>query len=481
MGPGGLGVADPYSSGGTNGPDPWPTPWRTRRLSHPARFFGSAPKENSLWTYRRTPAIATWLRAALLGLFSALAVAAACGCGRNRAPKGEPAADRPTQAKGPADIRHGLQRRPFRVYVTAAAFSPDNKYLLTSFNGSPKALTLWEVASGKEVCSLPGHTGSVTGVAFVTGGRQALSASRDGWLLLHDLPTGKLVQSVRAYGESVSELAATPDGQLALTSGTSENELGVLKLWDVEGLRLRRTFRGGGSYDRGIALSPDHKWALQSHPPQVWDLRTGRVAHSLGVKGPWDNPPVRGRATPTQAYRPLDPEWAWNGGVAAFSPDSRLALLARRQAVGQDQYTTRLAVWDFAKDRPPRLLDGEGGLAALFSPTGAEVIGVACQTGGAPLMGFPAGNPLKISRWEVASGQVRHSVDLSPKKLGASLVVFSPDGGLALVPTGAVMEGPDPPPEPALWRRHEPGLLNLMVWDVGSGRLVQQWTRPRAD
>jgi hypothetical protein len=119
------------------------------------------------------------------------------GEGRAPGPKGESAGDRR------AGDRTSTRRPPIPVSVSAAAFSPDNKYVLTGYTGGAKLLTLWEVATGKEVRSFSGHTDCVTGVCFVAGGKHALSGSRNGWLLVHDIVTGGLLQRSKAYQQAI--------------------------------------------------------------------------------------------------------------------------------------------------------------------------------------------------------------------------------------------------------------------------------------
>jgi WD40 repeat protein len=419
----------------------------------------------------------------LLALLPALAAVAAGGCGHRRAkPLTQPEAvlirdgEEDVSAEVPSRER---RRPPFPASVSAAAFSADNKYVLVGYKGDTNRLVLWELDEGKQVRSLSWKGGAVTGVAFVAGGRQALSTSRDGRLYLHDVATGKLLRGMRADKDSVWELAVTPDGTRALTCGSGKDGEDVLKLWDVQRLWLLRTFGGSRSFGRGVALSPDHRWALQAQPPRLWDLSTGRVARSLGHKGPWDEPEERGPTMRGRTVRALDPEETWNGGVAAFAPDSRSALLARRQPAGKDFFITRLAVWDFSTGKAPRLLDGEGGLVAQFTPSGAEVVGLASYTGAAPYVEHGLHNPLTVNRWDVASGKVVRSVSLPlPEEWGKALA-FSPDGRLALLAAGQVLRKRGSEHPGGL--RPNRGTLRVAIWDLDTGRPVREWTHSRPD
>ncbi len=72
-------------------------------------------------------------------------------------------------------------------YVMAVAFSPDGRALAT---GSWTAVSVWEVATGKERLRLHGHRGDVGALAFSRDGRRLVTGSSDNTLLIWDL-TGR--------------------------------------------------------------------------------------------------------------------------------------------------------------------------------------------------------------------------------------------------------------------------------------------------
>jgi WD40 repeat protein len=362
------------------------------------------------------------------------------------------AGERSSTAKGKAEgegppatnsrERHG----PLAINLSAAAFSPDNKYVLTGFSGGKKLLTLWEVATGKEVRSLPGHTDAVSAIAFVADGKHVLSGSGNGWLLLHEVASGKLLRSVQAYKASLRHVVVSADGQMALTAGAEQIQE-VAKLWNPEGLRCLRQF-GDLEFDSwNLAISPDKKWALEgcrhnseARLMRLWDLETARAKHILpGSEG-------------------------WWGGVAAFSPDSRLALVSKSENIAKGEINWALGLWDVRSGKVLRIFDGEG-VPAQFMPDGKQVVGISGHEPGKGEAVF----------WDVASGRVKRSVSFSFPWKEHTQFFLSPDGRLALAGAGQVYEG-----DWGTAPRRE-SQLTLAIWNLDTGRVVSQWTRPPAD
>src|SRR5262249_52962549 len=112
--------------------------------------------------------------------------------------------------------------------VTSVAFSPDGK-LLASGGYFPHAISLWDVATGKELRTCNGHTNGLGLFVSSPDGARLASASKDGTIRLWDVTTGKEVWSAVADKDRVFVVQFSPDGK-TLTSGGAD---GVIRRWDA--------------------------------------------------------------------------------------------------------------------------------------------------------------------------------------------------------------------------------------------------------
>ena len=75
-------------------------------------------------------------------------------------------------------------------------FSPDGRRAATG--GEDQTVRLWDVASGRELLVLRGHTGNVSDVAFSPDGTCLASASYDGTNRVYVLPVDDLIVLARS-------------------------------------------------------------------------------------------------------------------------------------------------------------------------------------------------------------------------------------------------------------------------------------------
>jgi RNA polymerase sigma factor (sigma-70 family) len=139
------------------------------------------------------------------------------------------------------DLSRQRTRMPHQgkwIGIVSAAFSTDGRVLATG--GYDLQVRLWEVATGREILSMPGHVRSVAAVAFAPGGR--VLATADGgpessyWkgrgpqsVRFWDLATGREFARIEGHASDVSSLAFSQDGRRLV--GGLQN--GSVLIWET--------------------------------------------------------------------------------------------------------------------------------------------------------------------------------------------------------------------------------------------------------
>src|SRR5262249_30040511 len=197
--------------------------------------------------------------------------------------------------------------------------------------GDP-TVRLWDVVTGKELLKLEGHTGGVYSLAFLPGGRKAVSGGGEGTIRIWDLATGKELKRFEGHEGPVYGLDVSRDGKLLLTGGEDR----TMRLWDLETGRENRRFEGHAGKVRAVAFSADGKQAvsgciLGDNNLRIWDVETDKEVSKYPVK-------MEGRARPVPfgGFGGFAPGGFGRGGLfpdhtvgiasVAFSPDGKLVL-----------------------------------------------------------------------------------------------------------------------------------------------------------
>ncbi|MEH2274989.1 MAG: ribosome assembly protein 4, partial [Nostoc sp.] len=204
-----------------------------------------------------------------------------------------------------------------------------------------KTIKLWDVATGKAVQTLTGHSSAVTSVVFSPDGQRLASASYDNTIKLWDVATGKAVQTLTEHSRTVISVVFSPDGQ-RLASASYDK---TIKLWDVATGKAVQTLTGHSSAVTSVVFSPDGQRlasASYDNTIKLWDVATGKAVQTL-----------------TEHSRTVI--------SVVFSPDGQ------RLASASDDKTIKL--WDVATGKAVQTLTGHssGVYSVVFSPDGQRL------------------------------------------------------------------------------------------------------------
>jgi WD40 repeat protein len=117
--------------------------------------------------------------------------------------------------------------RAFENWIGGLVFSPDGKVLVSG--SRDHTIKFWEVPSGKLLRTVKAHTGWVRGVIFSPDGTVLASCSDDGSVKLWDPINGRPIRTLRGHRDPVRAIAFSPDGRRLVTGSLDR----TVKVWEA--------------------------------------------------------------------------------------------------------------------------------------------------------------------------------------------------------------------------------------------------------
>jgi dipeptidyl aminopeptidase/acylaminoacyl peptidase len=177
-----------------------------------------------------------------------------------------------------ASGRELLTLRGHTTDVSSVSWSPDGQRLATgSYDGTAK---VWNAASGRELLTLKGHTSGVWSLSWSMDGQRLATASGDRTAKVWDAASGWELLTLKGQTSAVSSVSWSSDGT-RLATGCRD---GTAKVWDAASGRELLTLKGHTSPVGFVSWSSDGQrlaTASADGTAKVWDAAGGRELLTL--------------------------------------------------------------------------------------------------------------------------------------------------------------------------------------------------------
>ena len=160
--------------------------------------------------------------------------------------------------------------------VLGLEFSPDGRQLASS--AADKTIRLLDIAEGKLIRSLEGHTHHVLDVAWQDDGQTIASASADKSIKIWNTETGEQRRTIGGFSKELTAVAFVQSTNQIVTACAD----GQLRLSDTSNGKALRTFNASGDFLFSLSVTPDGKQLLaggQSGNARLWTLADGKLVY----------------------------------------------------------------------------------------------------------------------------------------------------------------------------------------------------------
>lgn len=300
--------------------------------------------------------------------------------------------------------------------VSAAAFLPDGKKLLTVGGGKGGTIRAWDPATGKLLSEWPAEAvgTSALGVASSPKAPLIVASALQNRIAIWDGKTQTVLGRIQARTGTIYSLQVSDDGKMIAVDSLAAPTTHPCRVFDV-GTRKEVQIVPEGVPGRVIAVAPDFKkFLVIGGPVQLWEGGRDKVVAQQIADGVAPEHLRQGDAAKGRLLQ----EFPLSGTMirsASFSADGKTLLILDTDV--------KLVAWDTTTGKELRKWErGQTNffLRAALSPDGRRVAAIERPGVGAV--------------WDLATGWQLLEFRVTP--VGGMPLAFSPDGRMLAVGMG---------------------------------------------